>query len=215
MNTHDKITTRIGLTLFFVMALLAFLANAQFGSFVHDQPFLASSGSGPLFGEWANDTMETYTELDYPADLNDGTNWNGPLLISETWSNYYVVNLYLSFYATVAIDAMEEYAEWETPATNSMAHGTNYTLVQMTNDLIPYVTVTNVWTDLYVDALYVSYYLSNFLDNFETYLAETDMTTNAFASGTNYTTYLNQITNDTIRAVSYADWTDVYVPIVY
>ena len=42
MNTHDKIITRIGLTLFFVMALLALLANAQFGGFVHDQPFLAA-----------------------------------------------------------------------------------------------------------------------------------------------------------------------------
>ena len=210
MNTHDRTTTRIGLLLFFVMALLAFLANAQFGSFVHDQPFLSAIAD---VARWlfAKDDAETYAADDETADVTaTGTNE----VLEIEWTNLYVTHMYQTSFYTVYLDDAEPLTADVQIITNDMAAGTNYVLTQVTNDAIAKVIGTNDWTNYYVGHVYQNMFSSNAVDTLETLTEYFQPTTNPFAAGTNFT--MIQITNDLMPYYSAInDWTNYYVGLIY
>jgi len=101
MNTHDKTTTRISLIVLTVLGLWALMAKAQFGSFVHDQPFMAADagGSTPAFVDpnsisnmifW----LDSFSNLrdaggDFPIDDEAVVYWG-----DKSVNNYYFTNYY-------------------------------------------------------------------------------------------------------------------------
>jgi len=159
MNTHDKTTTRIGLIVLTVLGLWALLANAQFGSFVHDQPFLAASGTNEGNWIWYVDAYDEYAGDDSLNGLDKGTNYLWTVIQPDIvtldvlqWTNPYVAVVYANtnkYNYLVLVDAMDEYTN-NAPLTN-LAGGTNWLYeFYSTNTVAQDYIGEYPWTNVYV-----------------------------------------------------------------
>lgn len=182
---HDKITTRIGLAILLglgLLALCATIARGSFGSFIRDQPFLASGEivinpcDDPL---WPYDSMADYTNGVALTNLNGGCNWNGPY-VAITFTNIQAEIYYR--------DAMAEYSDAD--PLQALEKGTNW-IFTITHET--YSSYATNWSGAYVVRTYEDMLTVRYHDGMAEYTNTMSLITDAPAGGTNW--FASQITN--------------------